>query len=70
MDMTENYEALRKRFGTHSKAARHLGISVNHYTFVRKSGRMSGPLRRLIAKLAEEAWKERHLPPPEPKVAA
>ena len=48
---SDHYDFLRSLYGTHTEVSRRLGTTPNHYSFVRKSGRMSGPLRALILSL-------------------
>ncbi len=43
-----HFENLHTRYGTHSEAARQLGITPTYYRYVRKTGKMSEPLARLI----------------------
>jgi len=50
----EDFEALHRMFGSHSAVARQLGISRPHYHYVRKTGKMSESLARLIALMAKE----------------
>jgi hypothetical protein len=49
-----HYEALRLRFGSHSHAARALGLIPSHYAHVRRSGNMSSSLEKLILAMVGE----------------
>jgi hypothetical protein len=50
----KHFEALRVRFGSHSEAARRLGVQPSHYRYVRRTGKMSESLATLIQYLSEE----------------
>lgn len=52
--MITAFETLKKHFGSHSAAARALGLDVRHYRRIRETGRMSASTRKLIALLAGE----------------
>ena len=58
MEITkQHFENLRVKFGNHTKAAKALGIGANHYRYVRKTGKMSEPLARLIILLNDRGDK-------------
>lgn len=42
------FSTLRGRYGSHGAVALALGITPQHYRYVRKTGRMSASLRKLI----------------------
>lgn len=53
----QHFEALRSMFGNHTLAACALGVTQRHYAYVRQTGKMSGPLRRLILSLCNQSFR-------------
>jgi hypothetical protein len=50
-----HFDVLRERFGSHSEAARYLGIEPSYYRYIRRNKVMSKGLARLIQLVAESS---------------
>lgn len=63
MTLSEAYECLRDRFGSHCAAAKHLGMTEQHYNALR-NGRANMPARtaNYILMSAQEAFTQQPLP--------
>lgn len=61
----EHFEALRSRYGSHSAAARHLGIDRRHYLRIRRGIHQNTSTMRYILAEATAAMSE-----PQPEEAA
>jgi len=44
----KHFQVLYEKFGNHTEAAKYLGITRPHYHYVRKTGKMSESLAKLI----------------------
>lgn len=51
---TDAVEVLRSKHGNHSKAAAAIGITPQHYRFVRGRGQPGATLRKLVIALASQ----------------
>ena len=63
MTLSEAYECLRDRFGSHGAAAKHLGMTEQHYNALR-NGRANMPARtaNYILMSAQETFTQQSLP--------
>jgi len=65
MTLTEAYALLRKYFGTHRDAAKHLGMAEQHYNALRNGrANMNSRTAEFIILKAQEASAQESGPPP------
>jgi len=55
----KKYEALKNKFGSHSAAAREMGITPRHYRYIRSTGKLPKPLGHLIDLLLRDSSTSR-----------
>jgi hypothetical protein len=58
MNSTPCFERLAQKFGSHTAVAAELGTTPSHYRYIRRTGRMSGAMKRLLTRLCSELGEE------------